>query len=67
MLLQQKAIEHYQKLGLKQYDFLAGDARYKKSLTNHQYQQQMACFYRSHLVLFCEQILRSVKERFTQK
>ena len=67
MLLQQKAIEHYQALGLKQYDFLAGDARYKKSLTNHQYQQQMACFYRSHLVLFCEQILRSAKGRVKQK
>lgn len=29
------AIEHYRQRGLREYDFLAGDVRYKRSLANH--------------------------------
>lgn len=61
MLLHQLAINYYQEQGMQYYDFLAGDARYKKSLTNFSYQQNMACFYRQGVLLFLEHKLRHIK------
>jgi hypothetical protein len=37
MLIHTLAIEHYSKLNMSKYDFLAGQARYKESLSTHTY------------------------------
>lgn len=64
MLLHHKAISHYLQLGFKAYDFLAGDARYKKSLTNNEYTQQMIAVYRLSPILFCEKLLKQCKQKY---
>lgn len=61
MLLQQKAIQYYQQQGVCCYDFLAGDARYKQSLSNLRYAQTMVTYYRRHPALYLESIGRKSK------
>lgn len=61
MLLQQKAIQYYQDNNIHTYDFLAGDARYKNSMSNKSYDQKMVCFYRNNLFLNIEGGLKKLK------
>ncbi len=63
MLFHQKAMMYYLGLGFTEYDFLAGDARYKKSLTNNFYCQQIVCFYRQKFILITEKWLKKLKNK----
>lgn len=49
------------------YDFLAGEARYKKSLSNIEEQQLMYCFYKPSLITRVRESLRAFKKRFLHK
>lgn len=64
MLLHQKAITHYLQSGFTSYDFLAGDARYKKSLVNREYTQQMVSVFRPSVLLLCEEYLKKSKQMY---
>lgn len=64
MLIQQKAVEYYKKLGFEYYDFLAGEARYKSSLSNDSYTQQMRCFHRTSLLHKIEKSLKIIKNKY---
>ncbi len=57
------AIEHYHAQGLDYYDFLNGHAQYKKSLTNHSYQQNMCCYAKNNAALLGEYALRKLKHK----
>ena len=61
MTLHSEAIQYYLAQGLKIYDFLGGEARYKASLSNHGYDLNMVCFYKNHPVLRMEDLLRKAK------
>lgn len=63
LLIQKKAVEHYKEIGIEYYDFLAGDARYKGSLSNDSYRQKMVCFYKPSLLLKTEKLLKSIKHK----
>lgn len=55
-------VEQAINLGIKTYDFLAGDAQYKKSLSNAKpYRQNIYCFYRNKPLLLMRERLRKVK------
>lgn len=57
-LIIEQAIEH----GINVYDFLAGEAQYKKSLSNAKaYQQNIYCFYRNKPLLVLREQLRKYK------
>jgi len=58
MTLHCKAIQHYSEQGLQIYDFLGGEARYKRSLSNHAYDLNINCFYKNNLALRLENLLR---------
>lgn len=64
MLLHTLAIEHYQALNIAQYDFLAGDARYKQSLSDKIYMQKLEHFFVKGLMLSIEHKLRLLKQKF---
>jgi len=61
LTLHTKAIQHYIDNGIFSYDFLGGDARYKKSLSNKQYELSLGCFQRSHLLLKLESKFKDYK------
>jgi len=63
MYLHSLTIEHYRKEGLKYYDFLAGKARYKQSLSNSEYTHNMCGYYKNSLVYLIENLLRKSKQR----
>ncbi|MBU2869084.1 GNAT family N-acetyltransferase [Colwellia sp. E2M01] len=63
MTLHNEAIQYYAEQGLESYDFLGGEARYKKSLSNNQYQLEMICFYRDSYLLKIECLLKSCKAK----
>lgn len=54
LTLHTKAIQHYIDKGIYSYDFLGGDARYKKSLSNKEYELSFGCFQRNHILLKLE-------------
>lgn len=55
-------IEQAIKEGVKVYDFLAGEAQYKKSLSNAQpYEQNIYCFYHNTPLLLFRELLRKWK------
>jgi len=57
------AIQHYLDHGFKQYDFLVGDARYKKSLAKSSAPLAWVVFSRATLKSFIIQSLRRMKRR----
>ena len=65
MLLHLKAIEYYQQ-SMLEYDFLAGQARYKASMSNRSYSQKMVVYYRDALVLKLENFARKAKAQVKQ-
>jgi CelD/BcsL family acetyltransferase involved in cellulose biosynthesis len=64
LTLHEKTISYYREQGLKSYDFLAGEARYKDSLSSSQYTLSMNSFYRKSFVLIVERVLKEVKLKF---
>jgi len=65
LLMHTLAMEHYAKKGFEIYDFLAGDARYKKSLSSKTYEMGYVCYYRPTLYLKFENSLRKIKQRIS--
>lgn len=63
MLIQKKAIEYYQQQGVVYYDFLAGDLRYKASLTNDSYAQRMIRFYNNTWLYQLENQMKTIKNK----
>ena len=59
-----EAILYYIREGIDFYDFLGGDARYKKSLSNQKYNLVMNNYYRGTSYLKLERILKSLKGKF---
>lgn len=61
-------IEDAIKNSIKKYDFLAGDARYKRSLSNQSGStQQLVCYYRPSALLKFRQKIRTLKWRLFNK
>ncbi|MBO9490496.1 GNAT family N-acetyltransferase [Endozoicomonas sp. G2_1] len=63
MLVHQKSIEYYANRGMSVYDFLAGEARYKASMSNVKYEQKMIVFYRESTLLRIERFMRVAKNK----
>ena len=61
LTLHEKAISYYASQGMKSYDFLGGEARYKRSLSNQSYKLSMYSFYKNNLLLMVESKLKHVK------
>jgi CelD/BcsL family acetyltransferase involved in cellulose biosynthesis len=61
------AIRHYQEQGLDDYDFLAGDAQYKKSLATDSRKLAWVLFRRRNLKFHVIETLRRLKRRSTEK
>jgi CelD/BcsL family acetyltransferase involved in cellulose biosynthesis len=61
LTLHSKAIEHYIDQGAKIYDFLGGEARYKQSLSNKQYDLALFSFFKNNPVLWLESKLKDFK------
>ena len=62
--LHSKAIQYYLRLNIKTYDFLGGEARYKKSLSNSNYVLSMKTFNRKSFILIIESMLKRIKFKF---
>jgi hypothetical protein len=61
-------IEDAIKNSIKKYDFLAGEARYKRSLSNQSGStQQLVCYYRPSALLKFRQKIRTLKWRLFNK
>jgi CelD/BcsL family acetyltransferase involved in cellulose biosynthesis len=56
-----QAIEYCLASGLQSYDFLAGDNRYKRSLSSREYMQYWVYLQRPRLKLRTEQLARRLK------
>jgi CelD/BcsL family acetyltransferase involved in cellulose biosynthesis len=63
MTLHTKAIQHYIDIGIYSYDFLGGDARYKKSLSNKKYLLSLGCFQRNNFLLILENEFKDYKAK----
>lgn len=61
------AMEYFLKEGFHSYDFLAGDYRYKKSLSNTRYGMNSICLYRPHIKLQIFQAIRRLKNKFRSR
>ncbi|PKG81325.1 hypothetical protein CXF85_17765 [Colwellia sp. 75C3] len=66
LTLHSEAMKHYAELGIESYDFLGGEARYKKSLSNEKSRLEMKCFYRNEFILRFESQLKKFKMRTIQ-
>jgi CelD/BcsL family acetyltransferase involved in cellulose biosynthesis len=61
LTLHSKAIQYYIDQGIYSYDFLGGDARYKSSMSNKQYNLAMHCYQRKNLLLRLENQIKHYK------
>jgi CelD/BcsL family acetyltransferase involved in cellulose biosynthesis len=64
MTLHSEAIQYYTQQGIESYDFLGGDARYKKSLSNEKYNLEIKRYYRDEFILRLECQLKNFKMKF---
>jgi len=62
LYLHSLTIEHYRSRDFTQYDFLAGQSRYKESLSNSSYMHNMCCYYKNNLFFVVENQLKKLKE-----
>jgi CelD/BcsL family acetyltransferase involved in cellulose biosynthesis len=62
--LHTKAIQYYIDQGIYSYDFLGGEARYKRSLSNKEYNLSLGCFQRNHFILNLENKFKDYKSIF---
>lgn len=72
LLLHTKAIKYYASHEvashkIEKYDFLAGDAQYKRTLSNSDYALDFICFNKNKAVLSIEALLRGVKARILKR
>lgn len=67
LLFHTLVIEEAISCGVKVYDFLAGKARYKQSLSGNEERQQMLCLYKSTNVVKIREMLRSMKRFYTKQ
>jgi len=65
LTLHEKTIDFYVKKGIKSYDFLGGEARYKRSLSNKRYELGLYSFYRKNWLLVIERQLKYLKNKIT--
>ena len=63
LTLHEKTISHYENLNIKSYDFLGGDARYKRSLSNQSYELALCSFSRNDWLLIIESQLKYLKNQ----
>jgi hypothetical protein len=61
------AIQHYLGLGFREYDFLAGDVRYKRSLATSSRPLAWVVFARPSIKLACIEMMRAIKRRLRRK
>ncbi|NTS78270.1 GNAT family N-acetyltransferase [Catenovulum sp. SM1970] len=61
LLLHTLAMQHYQNLGFRTYDFLAGDMRYKASLSDCSYTLVSDCLYKQRHRFCLDRLLRQIK------
>ncbi|MBA6377943.1 MULTISPECIES: GNAT family N-acetyltransferase [unclassified Colwellia] len=64
LTLHTKAIQYYIDQGIYSYDFLGGDARYKRSMSNKKYNLVMNCYQRKYLLLKLENKFKNYKAIF---
>jgi len=62
LYLHSLTIEYYRAQNLTYYDFLAGNSRYKQSLSNSFYTHNMCCYFRNSPVIVVENLLRKIKK-----
>ena len=67
LLSHHKAVEWNRLLGHRAYDLMAGDARYKRSLTNAEYQLTRAVVQRDNLAFRLERALGRLRDRFISR
>jgi CelD/BcsL family acetyltransferase involved in cellulose biosynthesis len=63
MFLHSVTIAHYKEANMNVYDFLAGKSRYKQSLTNISYPQNMCSYQKVNVWLIGESWLKSLKRK----
>ena len=63
LTLHEKAIDYYAREGIKSYDFLGGEARYKDSLSNTRYGLALNSFYKKYWLLTIERQLKHLKNQ----
>jgi CelD/BcsL family acetyltransferase involved in cellulose biosynthesis len=63
LTLHEKAIGYYASKGIKSYDFLGGEARYKDSLSNTRYGLALNSFYKKYWLLTTERQLKHLKNK----
>ena len=61
------AIQHYLGEGARTYDFLAGDSRYKRSLSNQQYEMRWILLQRDRLRFRLERRMRLAKHMLVRR
>lgn len=61
------AIQHYLNAGFKEYDFLAGEARYKSSLAESAHPLAWVVFSRPSLKLSSLELMRAIKQRIRMR
>jgi len=66
MYLHSLVIEYYRLKGMTHYDFLVGDAQYKKSLSNEYYKQSMTVFFKRNILLGFEDKLKRIKNEIKE-
>lgn len=67
LVLHWLAMEHFFEQGARVYDFLAGDARYKRSLSNIEYEMHSICLYKPRMKLKILQAIRRIKNKMKQR
>ena len=67
LLFHALAMEYFSNKGYEIYDFLAGEARYKKSLSDQEYLLQSNCFTKNTLLSRTEQWLRELKHKIIKR
>ena len=63
LVLHYKAMQYFAEIGFQEYDFLAGEARYKSSLSDQQYNMTSFCIVKKGLRSSLENALRWLKNR----
>lgn len=64
LTLHARAIQYYCNQNCKSYDFLGGDAQYKKSLSNQHYDLALLSFYKNTFIIPLESKLKDIKHIF---
>lgn len=63
MLAHWLAIDHNLAVGMRRYDFMTGESRYKRSLSSETYQQHWLVVRRKRVALLAERALKALRDR----